>query len=176
MRSGLLVAAMSSLCLVAVAAPASAAQPSWSGDYSVKRFAASKTGTSLAASQGEPDFADTYRFETSCSDPQSDESCVATVVDGPTPANPTLPLPPQYTWDGTSWVHVYDWQWDCWQGEGVPKVWTPAHSVAYYTPQPDGTLTGSWRTDIAGGPCDGSVIMDVAAYPVSAPGPSPFSS
>lgn len=54
-------------------------------------------------------------------------------------------------------------------GEGNPKVWVPAHSEAYYTPQPDGTLVGSWRTDIAGGPCAGSVIMDVAAYPVDPP-------
>jgi hypothetical protein len=50
-------------------------------------------------------------------------------------------------------------------GEGVPKAWNPARSVAYYTPQPDGTLRGSWRTDIYGGPCAGSVVMDVAAFP-----------
>src|SRR5690606_11279854 len=138
------------------------AQPSWSGDYSLKRFAASKTGTSLAARQPEPDFADTYTFETTC----ADGTCVATVIAGPPPANPTLPLPARYTWDGTSWVHTYDWEWDCYQGEGVPKVWAPAHSVASYTPQENGTLTGSWRTDIDSGPCEGSVIMDVAAYPV----------
>ena len=83
----------------------------------------------------------------------------------PRPANPTLPLPPQYTWNGATWVHIYEWQWDCFMGDGVPKEWNPARSVAYYTPQPDGTLRGSWRTDIYGGPCDGSVIMDVAAFP-----------
>lgn len=173
MRKALLTVALIATWLVACAAPAGAAssvgaaQPSWSGPYSVKRFAATKTGTSLAARQWEPDFADTYTFETTC----SDGTCVATVIDGPKPANPTLPQPARYTWDGTSWVHPYDWQWDCWQGEGVPKVWAPAHSVAYYTPQPDGTLVGSWRTDIASGPCEGSVSMKVAAYPVApAPG------
>jgi hypothetical protein len=72
---------------------------------------------------------------------------VSTVLDGPKPENPTLPLPPRYL------------------GEGVPKHWNPAHSVAYYTPQTDGTLRGVWRTDIDGGPCNGSVIMNVAAFP-----------
>lgn len=133
----------------------------WNGKYSLVRYAGEKTGTSLAARQPEPDFSDVYTFVTDCS-----RECVSTVIDGPQPANPTLPLPPRYTWTGSTWVHVYEWQWDCYMGEGVPKVWKPAKSVAYYTPQPDGTLRGSWRTDIDGGPCDGSVIMDVAAFPV----------
>ena len=67
--------------------------------------------------------------------------------------------------NGSTWVHIYEWQWDCYMGEGNPKVWAPARSVAYYTPQRDGTLRGSWRTDIYGGPCDGTVVMDVAAFP-----------
>ncbi|MFE3444070.1 hypothetical protein ACFXNW_13640 [Nocardia sp. NPDC059180] len=173
MRKTLLVVAVIAGWSVVGVAPAegTGTQPSWSGDYSVKRFAATKHGTSLAARQWEPDFADRYRFETSC----TGDDCVATVIDGPTPANPTLPLPPQYSWDGVSWVHTYDWEWDCYQGEGVPKVWAPARSVAYYTPQPDGRLIGSWRTDIDGGPCEGSVIMDVAAYPVQR-SPLPFGS
>ena len=165
MRKALSAVALVAVWSVAGSRPAGAAQPSWSGDYSVERFAATKTGTSLAASQWEPDFADVYTFETTC----TDGTCVATVVGGPAPANPTLPQPARYTWDGASWVHHYDWEWDCWMGEGIPKVWAPAHSEAYYTPQPDGTLVGSWRTDIASGPCAGSVIMDVAAYPVDPP-------
>lgn len=88
------------------------------------------------------------------------------MIDGPAPANPTLPQPPQYTWDGTSWVHVYEWEWDCDMGEGLPKVWAPAESTAVYTPQLDGTLVGTWHTDIAEGPCEGTVDMNVAAYPV----------
>jgi hypothetical protein len=63
-------------------------------------------------------------------------------------------------------THIYEWQWDCYMGEGISKAWNPAKSVAYYTPQADGTLRGSWRTDIYGGPCDGNVIMDIAAIPV----------
>ncbi len=141
---------------------AAAAGQIWDGKYSLLRYAGEKTGTSMAARQSEPDFSDVYTFVTDCSSGQ----CVATVVDGPKPANPTLPLPPRYSWNGQTWVHIYEWQWDCYMGEGVPKAWSPAKSVAYYTPQSDGTLRGSWRTDISGGPCDGSVIMDVAAFPV----------
>lgn len=171
MRKALLIALMA-VGLVAGIVPAGAAQPSWSGDYSLKRFAASKHGTSLAASQWEPDFSDTYTFSTDC----SVGPCVATVIGGPPPANPTLPQPATYTWDGTSWVHLYDWRWDCYMGAGVEKVWQDAHSKAYYTPQPDGTLIGSWTTWITEeGPCKGTVIMDVAAYPVR-PNPPAFGS
>ena len=158
--TALLVAAVTSAGVVA--APAAGATPQvWNGKYSLVRYAGEKTGTSMAAGQHEPDFSDVYTFVTDC----SSGTCVATVVDGPKPANPTLPLPPRYTWNGSTWVHIYDWQWDCYLGEGVPKAWNPARSVAYYTPQADGTLRGSWRTDISSGPCAGSVIMDVAAFP-----------
>jgi hypothetical protein len=157
-----LLAAGVSGCGGFVTPMAGAADQIWNGKYSLLRYAGEKTGTSMAAGQHEPDFSDVYTFVTDCSGGQ----CVATVVDGPKPANPTLPLPPRYTWNGSTWVHIYEWQWDCYMGEGVPKVWAPARSVANYTPQPDGTLRGSWRTDIYGGPCGGTVIMDVAAFPV----------
>ena len=140
---------------------ADAAGQVWNGTYSLLRYAGEKTGTSLAARQPEPDFSDVYNFVTDC----SSGTCVATVIDGPKPANPTLPLPPRYTWNGSTWVHIYEWQWDCYMGEGVPKAWNPARSVANYTPQADGSLRGSWRTDIYGGPCAGTVVMDVAAFP-----------
>jgi len=142
---------------------ADAAGQVWNGTYSLLRYAGEKTGTSLAARQPEPDFSDVYNFVTDC----SSGTCVATVIDGPKPANPTLPLPPRYTWNGSTWVHIYEWQWDCYMGEGVPKAWNPARSVANYTPQADGSLRGSWRTDIYGGPCAGTVIMDVAAFPAA---------
>jgi hypothetical protein len=149
---------------IGVAPIAHATLPGWNGTWSLVRYAAAKSGTSLAARQPEPTFSDDYLFLTQC----STTACVATVVNGPKPKNPTLPQPPQYTWDGSRWVHVYDWQWDCYLGEGVPKAWAPAHSVAYYTPQTDGkSLRGVWRTDIDGGPCDGDVVMDVAAFPVT---------
>ncbi|MFE0751607.1 hypothetical protein [Gordonia sp. NPDC058843] len=157
------VLALAAGLLVSVAPADAAPKPTWDGVYSLKRFAASKTGTSLAARQREPDFSDNYTFTTEC----VRSRCFATVVGGPKPANPTLPQPPRYTWQNGSWVHRYSWQWDCWQGVGVPKVWRPARSVATYKPQSDGSLKGVWRTTIYGGPCRGTVVMNVAAYPVS---------
>lgn len=156
------IVAVAAGLLVGVASADAAPKPSWEGVYSLKRFAASKTGTSLAARQREPDFSDDYTFDTECVRTR----CLATVVGGPKPANPTLPQPPRYTWQNGSWVHRYSWQWDCWQGVGVPKVWRPARSVATYKPQSDGSLKGVWRTTIYGGPCRGTVVMNVAAYPV----------
>ena len=105
---------------------AGAAGQVWNGKYSLLRYAGEKTGTSLAARQPEPDVSNIYTFVTDC----TRGACVSTVVDGPRPANPTLPN----TWNGSTWVHIYDWQWDCYLGEGVPKAWNPARSVAYYTP------------------------------------------
>ncbi len=139
---------------------AHAATPVWNGKYSLVRYAVNKTGTSVAAGQAEPTFSADYVFVTSCSSGQ----CVATATNGPVPKNPTLPQPSHYVWDGARWVEHFDFQWDCYMGEGVPKVWAPATSWAFYTPQPDGTLRGTWHTDITSGPCRGSVEMPVAAF------------
>jgi hypothetical protein len=161
-RIGACVVAAVAVAAGLVIPPADAAGQTWSGRYSLVRNASGKTGTSLAASQWEPDFSDEYVFATDC----RTGTCIATVVDGPQPKNPTLPQPPRYTWDGEKWVHIYNWQWDCYQGDGVPKVWAPARSIAFYAPMSDGSLRGSWRTDIQGGPCNGFVEMAVAAFPV----------
>lgn len=139
---------------------AQAVSPSWNGKYSLVRYAAGKSGTSVAARQAEPTFSADYVFSTAC----SSGTCVATATDGPTPKNPTLPQPSRYTWDGAKWVERFDFQWDCYRGEGVPKVWAPARSWAFYTPQADGSLRGVWHTDIDGGPCRGTVEMPVAAF------------
>lgn len=139
---------------------AHAVSPSWNGKYSLVRYAAGKTGTSVAATQAEHTFSADYVFTTACSSGQ----CVATATDGPAPKNPTLPQPSRYTWDGAKWVERFDFQWDCYMGEGVPKVWAPARSWAFYTPQADGSLRGVWHTDINGGPCRGTVEMPVAAF------------
>lgn len=142
------------------AAGAQAASPSWNGKYSLVRYAAGKSGTSVAARQAEPTFSADYVFATAC----SSGTCVATATDGPTPKNPTLPQPSHYTWDGAKWVERFDFQWDCYMGEGVQKVWAPARSWAFYTPQADGSLRGRWHTDINDGPCRGTVEMPVAAF------------
>ncbi|CAM3087151.1 hypothetical protein MYIN104542_17275 [Mycobacterium intermedium] len=163
MRSSCVAALRGTLVVVmlAAAAPAHATAPVWNGKYSLVRYAVEKTGTSVAASQAEPSFSADYVFQTTC----SASACVATATNGPKPKNPTLPQPSHYTWDGTRWVERFDFQWDCYMGEGVPKVWAPARSWAFYTPQSDGTLRGIWHTDIASGPCRGSVEMPVAAMP-----------
>lgn len=155
------VAALSAaiVSLIALAWPARAAAPAWNGTYSLVRYAADKSGTSVAAAQAEPTFRADYLFVTSCASGR----CVATATNGPVPKNPTLPQPSRYVWDGGRWVEHFDFQWDCYMGAGVPKVWAPARSWAFYTPQADGSLRGTWHTDIADGPCKGRVEMPVAA-------------
>jgi hypothetical protein len=162
MYAALFVTAMLIGACVAVAAKTYAAGQIWNGRYALVGYAAAKTGTSVAARQPEPDFSEEYVFFTDC----SRGPCIATAVGGPRPKNHTLPQSPRYTWDGTRWVQIYDWQWDCYMGEGVPKEWAPAKSWPYLIPQRDGSLRGAWRTDIYGGPCDGTVEMAVAAFPV----------
>ena len=122
---------------------------SWNGKYSLVRYAVSKSGTSVAATQAEPTFSADYVFTTAC----ASGKCVATATNGPTPKNPTLPQPSHYTWDGAKWVERFDFQWDCYMGEGAAKVWAPARSWAFYAPQRDGSLRGIWHTDISSGPC-----------------------
>lgn len=141
---------------------AAAAVPQWNGRYTVVTYASQKNGTSVAARQAESDFSAVFVFSTAC----STTACVATVVDGPAPSNPTIPQPQRYIWDGAKWAVTYDWQWECFRGDGAPRVFSPATSWVYYAPQSDGTLRGSWYTDIADGPCRGNVIMPIAAGPV----------
>ncbi|WP_372441062.1 Rv2253 family sensor-like surface protein [Mycolicibacterium mengxianglii] len=137
-----------------------AGQP-WSGRYTVVTYASQKAGTSIAARQSEADFSAQYTFATSCS-----SRCVATASDGPAPSNPTIPQPTRYLWDGSQWALTYEWQWECYRGDGVPRLFSPAQSWVFYSPQPDGSLQGTWHTDILSGDCRGNVLMPVAAYPV----------
>jgi hypothetical protein len=84
-------------------------------------------------------------------------------MDGPRPGNPTVPWPTRFAWNGSEWATSYGWMWDCLVGADGQKSWARATSWTYYQPQPDGSLTGTWHTDIAEGPCRGSVVMPVAA-------------
>ncbi len=143
-----------------VSPPAHAAPQPWSGRYQMVTYASQKAGTSPATHQKESDFGATFTLSTAC----SATTCVATVVDGPAPGNPTVPQPTRYTWNGSEWATTYDWLWDCFLGDGQ-KQWSPATSWAFYAPQPDGSLRGTWHTDISQGPCRGSVVMPVAAVP-----------
>ncbi len=157
--------ALASATLVAVAGvctatTAAAARPDWSGRYTVVTFASQKVGTSIAARQPEPDFSGQYTFSTSCAG-----TCVATASDGPAPSNPTVPQPSRYTWDGQQWVFNYNWQWECFRGGDVPREYAAARSLVFYAPTPEGSMFGTWRTEILEGICKGTVVMPVAAYP-----------
>ncbi len=155
--------AVATICAAGVISPATAhaAPQPWSGRYQMVTYASQKAGTSPANHQKENDFGATFTLSTAC----STTACVATVVDGPAPSNPTIPQPTRYTWNGSEWATTYDWLWDCFLGDGYQKQWSPATSWAFYAPQPDGSLRGTWHTDISQGPCRGSVVMPVAAFP-----------
>ncbi|MCH9731510.1 MAG: hypothetical protein K0U84_17860 [Actinomycetia bacterium] len=157
--------AIASATLVAAAgvcaqATAQAAPPNWSGRYIMMTFASDKIGTSIAARQPESDFRGEYTFTTSCAG-----TCVATASGGPAPSNPTVPQPSRYTWDGQQWVFNYNWQWECFRGSDVPTEFASARSLVFYSPTLDGSMYGTWRTEILEGVCKGSIVMPVAAYP-----------
>lgn len=145
-------------------APGLLAPKPWEGHYQLMTYASQKAGTSPATRQPETDFGALFTLATTC----SFDRCVATVVDGPPPGNPTVPTPARYTWNGTGWATSYDWLWDCTVGggpAGTQKHWAKATSFALYAPQTDGSLRGTWHTDISEGPCRGTVLMPVAAFP-----------
>ncbi|WNG86270.1 hypothetical protein C6A87_020725 [Mycobacterium sp. ITM-2016-00317] len=159
-RSALASATLVAAACVGAEGTALAATPDWSGRYTVVTFASDKLGTSVAARQPEPDFSGQYTFSTSCVG-----TCVATASDGPAPSNPTIPQPARYTWDGRQWVFNYNWQWECFRGADVPREYAAARSLVFYAPTADGSMFGTWRTEILEGLCKGTVIMPVAAYP-----------
>jgi hypothetical protein len=138
--------------------PAAADTPSWNGTYAITFIVGPKAGTSLAAGQPEGQYTDTYTFQSNC----AGGKCTATIVGGPTPRNPTVPQPVQFTWDGSSWTQASDFQWDCMMPDTTIE-WDPAHADVRYTPQPDGTLAGTMHTDISSGTCQGTVEMNMTA-------------
>ena len=161
MVSTLLAAALTTTGLATPVAAWAAPKP-WNGRFQMTTYASRKAGTSPAARQPETDFGAVFALATAC----SFDTCVATVVDGPAPGNPTIPQPIRYTWNGTGWATTYDWLWDCLIGGGQQKQWAHATSFAQYAPQPDGSFRGTWHTDISEGACRGSVVMPVVAAPV----------
>ncbi|MDT5331725.1 MAG: hypothetical protein QOF31_3022 [Mycobacterium sp.] len=80
----------------------------------------------------------------------------------PWPAASTVPQPVQFTWDGSSWTQVSDFQWDCMMPDTTIQ-WSPARADVRYTPQPDGTLSGTMHTDIMSGPCQGTLDIYMTA-------------
>src|SRR5580704_13015190 len=137
---------------------ASADTPSWNGEYAITFMVGPKAGTSMAAGVPEGQHTETYGFRSSC----TGGKCVATIISGPPPSNPTVPQPVQFTWDGSSWTQVSDFQWDCMMPDTTIQ-WAPAKSTVHYTPQANGTLNGVLHTDILSGPCQGWIEMDMTA-------------
>jgi hypothetical protein len=112
----------------------------------------------VAASQAEVQYTDTYGFRSSC----TSGKCIATIISGPPPRNPTVPQPVQFTWDGSSWTQASEFQWDCMLPDTTIE-WDPARAHVRYTPQPDGTLSGTMHTDILSGACQGTLEMNMTA-------------
>jgi hypothetical protein len=148
-----------SLAIVLSLCPtASADLPSWNGKYAITFIVGPKSGTSMAAGDPEVQYTDTYVFSSSC----TSGKCTATIISGPPPRNPTVPQPVQFTWDGSSWTQVSDFQWDCMMPDGTIQ-WNPARGEVHYTPQPDGSLSGTMHTEILSGACQGTLDMNMTA-------------
>jgi hypothetical protein len=94
---------------VLLAPMGSADSASWDGQYAITFIVGPKGGTSIAAGQSEVQYTDTYTFSLTC----ATGKCIATIIGGPPPRNPTVPQPVQFTWDGSSWTQASDFQWDC---------------------------------------------------------------
>ena len=141
-----------------LSAPSSADPPSWNGAYAITFIVGPKSGTSIAAGQSEVQYTDTYEFRSAC----TSGKCTATIIGGPAPRNPTVPQPVQFTWDGSSWTQVRDFQWDCMMPDGTIQ-WNPARADVRYMPQLDGSLSGTMHTEILSGACQGTVEMHMTA-------------
>ena len=137
---------------------ATADPPSWNGEYAITFIVGPKSGTSMAVGQPEGQYTDTYGFRSSC----TSGKCIATIISGPPPRNPTVPHAVQFTWDGSSWTQVSDFQWDCMMPDGTIQ-WNPARADVRYMPQLDGSLSGTMHTEILSGACQGTVEMHMTA-------------
>ncbi|KDE97757.1 hypothetical protein Y900_002110 [Mycolicibacterium aromaticivorans JS19b1 = JCM 16368] len=137
---------------------ASADSASWNGEYAITFIVGPKAGTSMAAGQPEQQHTETYGFQSNC----ANGKCTATITSGPPPSNPTVPQPVQFTWDGSSWTQASDFQWQCLMPDETVQ-WNPAHAEVRYTPQADGSLSGTMHTEIISGACQGTVDMNMTA-------------
>jgi len=147
------------LAMALLLPPTACADPAtWNGTYAITFMVGPKSGTSMAVGDPEVQHTDIYGFRSSC----ASGKCVATIVSGPAPRNPTVPQPVQFTWDGSSWAQVNDFQWDCMMPD-TSIQWNPARADVRYTPQPDGSLAGTMHTDILSGACQGTIDMHMTA-------------
>jgi hypothetical protein len=165
-RTTLVVLAATSLSGALSSAPQASAGEvaSWNGQYILTLSANAKSGTSLAAGQGEAAHRGSYSISSSC----SAGVCTATVNDPPPPKNESMPRTVEFTWNGSQWIREMAWKWDCLLPDGTIE-YDPAKSITVYTPGQYGILTGVFHTDISSGACKGNVDMPVSAKPVATP-------
>lgn len=144
-----------------VFAPVVAADPAatWDGWYKVTFHADQKTGTSTAAQQSEQAYTAWYKFATDC----SSGTCLASVIDGPSPKD-NVPQSTKFEWTGSQWTRSESWRWDCLLPDRT-ITFDAASSVTRYTPQSDGSLTGTFGTNIGSGACQGTVYIPLTAVP-----------
>ena len=156
------VKAAAVLVIAAAAAPPAHADPApqWNGWYRVTFHVDQKSGSSMAAGQPEEPYTVSYRFGTDC----SSGTCQAAVLNGPG-AKDNVEQSVKFDWTGTQWSHTNGWRWDCLLPDGT-ITFDPARSVTTYSPQPDGTLTGTFATNIGSGACQGTVYIPMTAVPV----------
>lgn len=133
--------------------------PNWNGWYKISFQTDRKSGTSMASKQSEVPYTVWYKFATDC----SAGPCVASVVDGPTPKD-NAAQGTKFDWTGSQWSRTNTWRWDCALGDGT-LTFDPASSVTTYSPQPDGSLTGTFATNIGSGACQGTVYIPLVAVP-----------
>lgn len=149
---------------VASMAPAHAdPAPNWSGWYRVTFHTDQKSGTSAAAKQAEEAYSAWYKFGTDC----TAGDCQAEVLQGPNPKD-NVAASTKFDWNGSQWSHTTSWRWDCLLPDGT-ITYDAASSVTTYSPQPDGSLTGTFATNIGGGACGGTVYIPLTAAPGNPP-------
>jgi len=157
------VSAVAVSVVVAAAAPVAHADPApqWNGWYRITFHVDQKTGSSMAARQPEEPYTVSYQFATDC----SSGTCQAAVIGG-TGAKDNVEKSVKFDWTGSQWSHTSGWRWDCLLPDGT-ITFDPARSVTTYSPQPDGTLVGSFATNIGSGACQGTVYIPMTAVPVA---------
>ncbi len=162
MRIRRVAKAAAALTIAAAAAPSAHADPApnWNGWFRITFHTDQKSGSSLAAKQSEEPYTVSYRFGTDC----SSGTCQATALDGPG-SKDNVEQSVKFDWTGTHWSHTNGWRWDCLLPDGT-ITFDPARSVTTYSPQPDGTLTGTFATNIGSGACQGTVYIPMTAVPV----------
>ncbi len=155
----IVTAAVISATLAAAPVAQAADEAFWGGQYKVTFHTDEKTGTSIAATQTETPYTASYVFSTDC----SSGTCVASATDGPVPKeNVTRAM--RFDWTGSVWSRSNNWNWDCLLPDGT-ITYDAAKSVTTYTPQPDGTLKGTFETTITTGACEGTVTIPLTAKP-----------